>query len=168
MKKLIVVGLLTLILYKAVEPLVYSVIIYSAKISIAHNIQKVLDHYNDETQNDQVSGTTSKNNEILNSIKLNEKQNISFSLALNGNRITTKLVDQYNEYIKKLLKQQTENSKTPTIAILDLISKFICPSYVINMETYESLASNPIWLYLETSIPHIKSIPVPPPQYIPV
>lgn len=168
MKKLIVAGLLTLILYKAVEPLVYSVIICSAKISIARNIQKVLDHYNDETQNDQLNGTTTKNIEILNNIKLNEKQNVSFSLALNGNRITTKLVDQYNEYIKKLLKQQSESTKTPTVAILDLISKFICPSYKINMETYECTTSNPIWLYLETSIPHIKSIPVPPPQYSPV
>ena len=168
LRKLIVSLLLILILYKAVEPFVYSLIVYNAKLTIAHNIQKVLDHYNDDTSSDQSTVNTIQKEKLSEKINIRQNKTSNFSVALNGNRITAKLVNEYSDYIKNLLKQQSEIPKSQMVLIGDLNSKYICPSYILNEVDSLNIKNKVNWIYLISSVPHIKTIPVPPPQSIPV
>lgn len=153
-------------MYKAVEPFVYSVIVYHARLSIADNIQKVLDHYNEDNQTDYINNNNNDHLIVKTDIKTKLKNSTCFSLALNGNRINTKVVNQYNDYINNLLKQNSELPKSQNFAFGDLNSSYICPNLNVSLKDNTFDKHNTIWLYFAALIPHIKSIPVPPPQSI--
>lgn len=139
----------------------------SARLSISKNIKKVLDHYNDEDQETQIN--YSQYDDLENYNLSRQKQNTSFKLALNGNRLNTSLVIKYNDTIKNLIHQQGETPKSQNISFGDLTNSYLIPaSLKIDEDNNNSFDKKDLWHYTATLIPHIQSIPAPPPQSFPV
>ena len=156
LRKQIVLVLLTLVLYKTVEPLVFC-ISYLYKIeqlsSANFNIETL---YNDmeEYPHDIVAKESNTSNGITN-----------IQIKLTGNRLDIEKERIYKESLKDFIKKQQEKQK-PTLPVVDINISYLCPENELYYNNPNIINFYKDWSYKDKSYNCFLAILTPPPKQV--
>ncbi len=156
LRKHIIIVLFALVLYKSIEPLVFS-LIYIHQASLLTDSSP--NTYVDNSQSD-----SSDSNNIIEtqSVETSKKGKI-IKVTLTGNRIDHEKQKAFTESINKMLDHQQERPK-PQFISFDFALKYLCP--VLNSMNIGSIDSyrNQVWTFEDTLSDYYRLIITPPPQ----
>ena len=156
LRKHIIIVLFALVLYKGIEPLVFSLVyIHQESLLIDASYKSNIDN--------SLSDSDDSNNIIENQSVENSKNGKIIKMTLTGNRIDHEKQKALSESINKMLDHQQERPK-PQFNIVEISNNYLCPDLNTFNINLDNLYLNRLWIFEDKSAECFLPIITPPPQ----
>ena len=156
LRKQIVIVLLTLVLYKTIEPLAFCIsYLYQSSLISSDESLAIYQEVNSEDSSDAIISEDSKKTNGITSIEI----------KLNGNRLSIEKEKLFNDAMANLLHNQQEKQKPPLPSI-DFNINYLCPENDLHYNNSNIINFLRNWSYNDKSYNCFLAILTPPPKQV--